>query len=456
MAVETEVGGLNITASQDPQHNLSSRNKMQDANPTPSETIREGKGTFTNKFFTYLFYIHLLLISILVIVLTVLGVLSTVNTNNFNPKKWYLPVLSSTAFAGIIGFAWQAFTSFNPSRTLRAAFWLSPLFTCGLGILLVLVGTPGSLGASVIALVFSVLQSLYACWVSPRLEHANKILKVSISYHPPKVKATAVISTIACTLHSSFLMSGIGGATATRTKIDTIFIILILGSLTWTMQIVKNMMQVTASHIKYMQFTCGIEVEFKAVVKNAVKYSMGSICIGSIIVPVLGVVRGLARGVSLLSGDVDEFMFSCANCCSGVGSSIVAYGNRWGFVHVGVYNKGIVQASMDTWEMFRRVGIEKLIDSDLTSSFCFLCGVAAGSICALVGGIWALVIEKKYATEVTIYTFLIGYFMTRVAMAWVQASVTAYYVAYAENPQQSQQFDTTITDYMREIQRSQV
>lgn len=40
-------------------------------------------------------------------------------------------------------------------------------------------------------------------------------------------------------------------------------------------------------------------------------------------------------------------------------------------------------------------------------------------------------------------------------MAWVQASIAAYYVAYAENPQ-SQQFDSTIPDYIREIERSQV
>ncbi|KAL1531091.1 Plasma-membrane choline transporter family protein [Salvia divinorum] len=182
---------------------------------------------------------------------------------------------------------------------------------------------------------------------------------------------------------------------------------------------------------------------------------MGNICFGSILIPVLGVIRGSARAVSLASGDVDEFMFSCANCCSGVASRIVAYGNRWGFVHVGVYNKRIVQASMDTWEMFKTAGMEKLIDSDLTSSFCFLSGVAAGSVCALLGGTWAIVIHMNYATEVCIYAFLTGYLTNRVAMAWVQASIMAYYVAYAENPQ-SQQFGNAIPAYIQELQRSLV
>lgn len=368
------------------------------------------EGNFLSNLFRQLFYIHLLLISILVIFLTTCGVLSTASIHHFNLKKWYILVLSSTSCAGVLGFSWQAMASFNPSRTLKATFWLSPLLTCAFGILLVSIGTPGSLAASVIALVFSILQSLYACWVNPRIEHSSKILTASIAYHPLKVKTSVVLSIITATLYSSFLMAGIGGATATGTLVDTIFIILILASLTWTTQVIKNMMQVTVSHIKYMQFTCGIEVDFKTVVKAAAKYSMGNICFGSILVPVLGVIRGIARAVSLVSGDVDEFMFSCANCCSGVSSRIVAYGNTWGFVHVGVYNKGIVHASMDTWEMFRRVGIEKLIDSDLTGSFCFLSGVASGSVSALLGGTWALVLHKKYATEICIYAFLTGYF----------------------------------------------
>ncbi|KAL0316656.1 UNVERIFIED_CONTAM: hypothetical protein Sradi_5543800 [Sesamum radiatum] len=426
--------------------------QIQERNGTHVE-MRTNR-SFVTKLFQYLFYVQFLLITVLVLVLTVRGVLSAAHTHHFHPKKWYVPVLSSTACAGLIGFAWQELTCFNPSRMVKATFWLSPLLTCAFGILLISIGTPGGVAASVIALISSVIQSLYACWVSPRFQHANKIVTVSIAHHPPKVKAMVLLSIIICTVYLGSLMSGIGGATATATEIDTLFIFLILGSLTWTMQIVKNMMLVTVSHIKYMHFASGTQVDFKTAVRNSAKYSMGSICMGSIFIPVLGVIRGSARSVNLVSGDADEFMCS-ANCCSGVASRLVAYGNRWGFVQVGVYNKGIVQASADTWEMFKRLGMEKLINSDLTSSFCFLSGVATGSVCALVGGGWALLIHKTYATEVSLYTFLIGYFMSRVAMAWIQASVAAYYVAYAENPQ-SQQFDSTIPDYIREIERSQV
>ncbi|KAL6223471.1 hypothetical protein ACLB2K_006858 [Fragaria x ananassa] len=135
------------------------------------------------------------------------------------------------------------------------------------------------------------------------------------------------------------------------------------------------------------------------------------------------------------TGDTDEFLFSCANCYSRLASTLVMYGNRWGFVHVGVFNKGFVQASAGTWEMFKNIELQEIIDLDLTSSFCFLSGVAGGAICSLVSGTWTLSVHKSYATEVSLYAFLIGYFMP-------------------ENPN-STQFDSTIPLRIEELQRFQ-
>ncbi|XP_051115194.1 protein PNS1-like [Andrographis paniculata] len=425
--------------------------QTQQTNGTHLHIRREGN--FVNKIFHYLFYLQFALIGILACYLTVSGfVSSAAKSHRFHPKEWNLPVISSTACAGIVAFLFQEFTSLDPSRVIKAAFWLGPFLTCGFGILLISIETPGSIAVAIFAFVCSFVQSLYACWISSRLKLANRIVSISIENRPLKVRAIVIFSIITCALYSVFLLSGIGGATAGRAKILPLFVVLILLSFIWTMQTAKNMVYVTISHVVYMQFASAEAIDIKTAMKNTIKHSMGSISIGSITVPVIGVITGLARAVNLISGDVDEFMFSCANCCSGVAARLILYGNKWGFVQVGVYNKGIVQASMDTWEMFKRFRMEKLIDSDLTSSFCFLCGVATGSTCALVGGTWALKIHKAYATEVSLYTFLTGYFMGRVAMAWIQASVAAYYVAYTENPQ-SQQFDSTILDYIQEQQR---
>ncbi|KAL3512818.1 hypothetical protein ACH5RR_025535 [Cinchona calisaya] len=413
------------------------------------------EGNFFNKLFKNMFYLHLVSITMLVIVLTIRGILSAAHTHHFDAQNWYLPVLVSTTIAAIVGFAWQELTAFNPSGTLRVAFWLSPLLTCLLGVLLVSIGTAGSLAAAAIALVSTVIQSLYSCWVRPRFEYAGQILLLSIAVPPQKAAGVAFLSIITCTLYSSLLLSGIGGAIVRRTTWDALFIFLMLLSLAWTTHIIKNIQQVAISHVKYMQLTYGLEISTIMAFKNTIKNSMGTICIGSILVPVVCVIRVSARAISMVSDDVDEFMFSCTSCYSLLASRLVVHGNRWGFAHIGVHNKGIMQSSSNIWEIFQRARIEQLINSDLTSSFCFLSGTAGGAACALVAGSWALVAHKSFATEVSIYTFLIGYFTIRVAMSWIQASVSAYYVAYAENPQ-NQRFDSTIPNYIGELQRSNV
>ncbi|MFQ6627497.1 hypothetical protein Gotur_006432 [Gossypium turneri] len=210
------------------------------------------------------------------------------------------------------------------------------------------------------------------------------------------------------------------------------------------------MLYVTISRVRYMNFACGADMNTWIAFRDTVQYLVGRVCIGSAVVPVIGTIRGSARVMKSVVGGTDEFLFSCADCYSRVASTLITYGNRWGFVHVGVYNKGFMQASADTWGAFKTAELMPLIDSDLTGAFCFFSGVAVGSICTLVGGTWALAIHKSYATEVSIYAFFIGYFICRVALASQQACVSAYYVAYAENPQ-SLQFDATIPVRIQEL-----
>ncbi|KAF5725752.1 putative gd2b [Tripterygium wilfordii] len=426
--------------------------KIQEPVGAQIETkVAGGGGKAGRWLFRVLFILQLILITILAIVLTIRGLILA-DRHHFQPKKWYPPLLASTGSAGIVACSWQWLTVRNPSRALKAAFWLSPLLTCAVGILFVLIESPGSLAVGVIAVIFAIIQSLYACWVNRRFEYASKVLSVSMSSFPTRASLLVALSVTASVFYSSFMVSGIGGASATSTWLDIIFISVIMLSLAWSMQVIKNVLQVTIARVRYLHFACAADMDTRVAFRDTIKFLLGNVCIGSSLVPVIVVIRGSARGMSLIAEGTDEFLFSCTNCYSQIASTLVKYGNRWGFVQVGVYNKGFVQASMDTWEMFGRVGLETLIDMDLTGVFCFLCGVTGGAISALVAGTWAVFIHKSYATELSFYAFLIGYFMCRIAMASPQSSVSAYYVAYAENPN-STAFDSTIPERLQEIHR---
>ncbi|XP_061945997.1 protein PNS1-like isoform X1 [Populus nigra] len=408
-------------------------------------------GLIVQRLFRVLFFLHIVLIAILVICLTIRGLLSA-HSHHFHPKKWYPPLLTATGCAGIVAFTWQWFTLCNPSRALRTAFWLSPLLTCAVGVLFVLIGSAAGLTIGVIAIVLALILSLYTCWVNPRFDYATKVLSIAATSPPAKTTTVVNLSIITGTVYSCFLVSGIGGATAVGTVTDTLFILAILASLAWSTQVIRNTLQVTIARVKYLHFAYGVDMDLRIALRDTFKYSMGNVCISSVLVPIITVVHGSARAISLIAGGTDEFLFSCANCYAAVAATLVNYGNRWGLVQVGVYNKGFVQASMDTWEMLKKVGLEPIIDRDLTGSFCFLSGMAGGAICTLVGGAWTFAVHKSYATEVSIYAFLIGYFMCRIEMAWLQSCVSAYYIAYTENPQNSR-LDPAILFRLEEFQR---
>ncbi|RYR53786.1 protein PNS1 isoform X1 [Arachis hypogaea] len=404
--------------------------------------------------FQILFYLHLLLTAATVIFITVYGLTSESGGQHFHPLKWYPPVLASTACGGVISFLWQWITFSYPRNALKAAFWLGPLLTCLMAGMFVYIGTATSLIVGLVSFCSALAQSLYGCWVRPRFEYATNILSVSTAFPPAKTGVSVLATIVIGTLYCCFLVSGIGGATALQDKFKLafIFILVIMLSLGWTMQFLKNVIQLTISRVTYLQIL-GNPMDTCAALRDSINRSVGCIAIGSILIPVFTLLRSFGRSMSLLGGE-NEIMFCCVSYCMGMVNVLPKFGSRWSFVHIGVYNKEFVDASQDTWEIFTGARMLPLIDSDLTGALCFLSGVAVGAFCSMVSGIWILVMHQSYALEVSIYAFLIGYFMCRLAMGWLQACVAAYYVAYGENPV-NDQFDSTIPARLEQIQRSQ-
>ncbi|KAJ8448328.1 hypothetical protein Cgig2_021956 [Carnegiea gigantea] len=423
-----------------------------DQNPRTPQTEQLNSGGITRKFVSIIFYLQLLGVSALAVILTIRGFLSHHAHLHFHPLDWYPPMLTAVGLAGIMGLVFQALSHSNPTRAIKLAFWFGPLITCSMGVLLISIGSSLGLGFGVLATLVGVVQALYACWVNPRFDHAISVLAVSAGFPPAKTAQLAVLALGFSIGYCAILMGGVGGATAAGTHVDGILVGVMVLSMVWTMQVVRNVVLVGVSWVKYLNFSCGDDWDLCRAFRNTLARSMGPVCLGSVLVPTVSLVRGSARAVSLVAGDSDEFLFSCADCYSGLASKLVTCANRWGFVHIGVYRKGIVQSSRDTWEMFRRAGMEELIDYDLTSSFCLFCGVAGGGLSSLVGGSWSLVVHKEYATQISLFGFLIGYFITRVALAGPQAGVSAYHVAYAENSE-SARFDATIPVRLQELHR---
>ncbi|EOA20578.1 hypothetical protein CARUB_v10000889mg [Capsella rubella] len=365
---------------------------------------------------------------------------------NFHPKKWYTPLLSSVAISGVLSLAWNCFFVCNIRATVKATLWFTPILTISVGLFIILYGKSVVLVLGVPLVVFSIISALYG-WLYVINKHAFtfRMMSISTGLLPARTRAIAVGSVIISVFYSAFLVAGIGGATATRTRLDILFIFILVISLAWTMQVLKNVQEVAISKATYVYFR---RVEFMNAcdaLGATLKNQLGSVCIGSTLLPLIVLFRGSIRCTNLQDGcDDDQDIYTSTRGCYWIANHIILRGNRYGFVHVGAYNKGFVQASSDTWKTFRTVaGFEQLIDFDITSSICFYSAMGIGAISALTAGIWELLIQKDHFFELTIYAFIIGYFVGRVSSAWLQACVMGYYVAYSEDPQ-SDIFDNTI------------
>ena len=361
---------------------------------------------FASTIWKTIFLLHLIAIFILSIFLCIHGLLN--KRPSFHGAHWYPPVLSASCFASIISTTWLLFVLRWPSASIKTSFRLSPLFTLVLSLLLFNAESALALSFGALFLLLSLILSLYSCWINHRIPQTIEILTSSLLQIGSLNLGFLIATSLGAGLFWSATWSlGIGGISAERPHLSAFYVIILLFSLAWTMQVIRNTLTVTISAISYTMFNRTVEVDSGKTWARC----LGSVCLGSAVVPAIVVIRGAARSMNLMAESADEFLFSCVACLMGLSGRLIELGNRWGFVHVGVFRKGFVEASEDTWRLFIVRGMEKAVNVDLTSSFCFFAAVGVGGAAGLFAGIWATVVEKDYTAEVALCSFVIGYFM---------------------------------------------
>ncbi|OEL34857.1 hypothetical protein BAE44_0004120 [Dichanthelium oligosanthes] len=418
---------------------------------------------FTGSVTKALFILHLLAFIALTIFL---GVQASSHQNPaYKPFSNFIPLVSSVIVSTIAACFWVILAVTNPPKAIKTSLWAAPVFALACAVVILVVGNSAALGIGVLVVVFAVAAGLYSCWATgPRLRHASELLSTSVigAHLPPTTSFLVVFVLLATFGYMAFWTVAISCTAAAEghfMNYRMAYVGALLVSMAWTMQVLRYVVYVAVAKLAHGQLVYGIRMPGGAVevfCDTIFGPTFGDICMGAMAVPVNSAVRGLARATKAATGGNDEFIFSGRGCCFAVSEKMLGRANRWGFVHVGARGKAFCVASRDVWSLFVLRGIAKLVDSDLTGSFCFLSSVTAGALASLVAGSWALATttdkdQKKLALPVAIYAFLIGYYMCRMMIAWPQACVAAYHVAYAENPQ-NPQLGTLIPEHLRELQ----
>lgn len=366
-------------------------------------------------------------------------------------RDWLPPVEGAVALSIVLAFAWQKGVRAWPGAMVRVIVWSSFAVTLAVGALLMCFSMPATVGLGVVMVVFSIVTGLYACWVTRRVGFTARVFECAVQ---PVDKFRGLNGPAYLMVAAGFVWISVWCVAvigAVNFRFPGLTILALVLSLAWTAEVMRNVANLTASRVIALYYLRGMQSSVQFSFQRALSYNLGSACLGSLFVPTIEALRILARGLNLLEGE-DEFMFSCAHCCLNVMNAIFQYGNSWAFVHIAAYGRGFVQASRSTWGQFERLqGMPELVDSDITSSVCFLTGVTSGALCVALAGSWTFATHKHYTATVSLLAFFVGYLMTRIGMALPQACVGCYYVCYAENPG-SRLFDSTIPERLHKMQ----
>jgi len=220
--------------------------------------------------------------------------------------------------------------------------------------------------------------------------------------------------------------------------------IFLLFSLYWTCQVIKNVVHVTvAGTIATWYFLEGAggvppNPTLKSL-KRACTTSIGSICLGSMIIALIRTLRALAN---MLRHDSDNFILCMlafiATCILDMIDALMQYFNQYAYAQVAIYGKTYCQAARDTWDLVHTHGVEAIINDNLignvTTMACFISGAAVGTFGAVLSYILRDQLGGDYWLPMFLLMFLVGFLVVMITLEVVESAVVTIFVCFAEDP----------------------
>jgi hypothetical protein len=288
-------------------------------------------------------------------------------------------------------------------------------FVCGIGLnaaLAVICFASNMVATGVFLVILSLLGLVWYRAIVDRIPLASEIMKLAVQVLAEYegsiyIAYAAVVGKIAWVVFWLFVVAGVANSSA-ASQINGFVAFLFILALCWSLEVIRNIVHVTASGAAGAWFFYG---NARAVTTNALKRacttSFGSICLGSLLVAVLETVRMLVRSASRRSE------FACvASCILGMLESLMRWINGYAYVYVAVYGMKFTEGATAAWELMGARGFDTIVNDDLTSSVLNFGTLVSAILCAVAGGGWAYSVNPlSQYTLWSFISFLIGGFM---------------------------------------------
>jgi len=425
-------------------------NVYQEQPPTRKneEPMFEETPKYRDAGWTALFVIHLLF----VIAIFIYGTKQYLTRNHESNDSVYLDIHSSqfrlTVIIGAIciGIAmflvtvWLGLVKRHAENLIVGTFVLATAMWFGFGILLMLQG--GTSGA-IVMFILGFLNGLIFWWWRDRIPFSTAILQTVADrlLEYPAMTWTAYLSIVVSVIWLSFLFWTISVVQTFEQKTATGLLVFLIFSFYWTTQVIKNTVHVTVSGTVATWYFYGSNMPQNPTLnsfRRATSTSLGSICLGSLIVSVLETLRSLLRYSRAQRDNLAAF---CMDFILSIIDSLIQYFNIYAFTQVAIYGKPYIQAAKDTWNLISNHGIQAIINDSLISNVLLIGSLIGGIACGILGAALGATWAGDYWPSIAAMAFLIGYAITTVAMEVVQSGVSTVFVCFAMDPQALQRND---------------
>ena len=212
----------------------------------------------------------------------------------------------------------------------------------------------------------------------------------------------------------------------------------LLLSFYWTWHVVRNVVHTTLAGTVGTWWFLPHEASgccsqgLRDSLSRSLTYSFGSICLGSLIVAVIEVLKTILQSAARnRRGGVVRMI---AQCLLGCIERIVEYFNKWAFIYVGLYGYSYVEAGKNVITLFRQRGWTTIISDSLINRMLGMMCLCIALFNALAAVIWTIGSPGSTMMLSAIFSFFMGLMMSSMTFGVLVSAVDSIIVLYAEAP----------------------
>lgn len=259
---------------------------------------------------------------------------------------------------------------------------------------------------------------------------------------------------------------------------------LLVVSFLWTMKVLAGVVTVTVAGVvgtwwftppqPLTSTTPGGVV--KGALGRAATTSLGSICLGSLVVSVIEAVRAIVeqarqrrqqqdqqqqqqQGPGGSRGGGGQCLLCLCDCVLSVLDSLAQVWSRWAFCYVGIYGTSFRESGIRVMHLFKRRGLTAVLDDSLISRVLVLGSVVVGLLTCGLGlvvaalPLWPSSLSSEEQEEIKVVLavggLMVGFVVCDVMMGQISSAVSTIYVCFVEDAAALQNSHPDFYEYLR-------